>query len=193
METLYAFVCSLLPMAEADLARLVPLATVWAVPKGAHLLVPGQVCEWVFFARTGLLRLYYVDARGHEVNCRFTAAPGFLTDFQSFLSQQPSRYYWQALQATEVLAFRYAEVQQLYRESAVWERFGRLMAEAVYQQANERVEMLQFLSPTQRYEQLCATRPALLAQVAQAQLASYLGIQPESLSRIRRRLGQRRA
>lgn len=180
-------------MSAADLARLAPLATARAVPKGAYLLAPGQVCEHVFFARSGLLRLYYVDAEGREVNCRFTAAPGFLTDFQSFLSQQPSRYYWQALQASEVLAFRHADVQRLYRESAGWERFGRLMAEYVYQQVNERLELLQFMTPTQRYEHLRATRPALLGQVSQFQLASYLGIQPESLSRIRRRLGQQRA
>lgn len=193
MDTLRAFVCSLLPMSAADFALLPPLARPQAVPKGAYLLEPGQVCEWVFFARSGLLRLYYVDAAGHEVNCRFTAAPGFLTDFQSFLSQQPSRYYWQALEASEVLAFQHADVQRLYRESAGWERFGRLMAEHVYQQVNERIELLQFLTPTQRYEHVRATHPALLARVSQFQLASYLGIKPESLSRIRRRLGQRRA
>lgn len=193
MDTLFAFVCSLLPMSAADLALLAPLATVRTVPKGGYLLEPGQVCEWVFFARAGLLRFYYVDAEGQEVNCRFAAAPAFLTDFQSFLAQQPSRYYWQALEASEVLAFRHADVQRLYHTSAVWERFGRLMAEHVYQQVNERIELLQFLTPTQRYEHLRATQPALLARVAQFQLASYLGIKPESLSRIRRRLGQQRA
>ncbi len=191
MDALRAFITTLLPMSAADFDLLRPLATGRAVARGGYLLRPGEVCGHVFFARAGLLRLYYVDAEGKEVNARFAVAPGFLTDFQSFLTQRPSRYAWQALQASEVLAFAYAEVQRLYRESAVWERFGRLMAEHVYQQANERMELLQFLTPAQRYAHVQATQPALLGQVPQFHLASYLGIQPESLSRIRRRLGRR--
>lgn len=190
MEALRAFINTVLPMSAAEFDQLPPLATGRAVPKGGYLLRPGEVCGHVFFARAGLLRFYYLDAAGREVNVRFAAAPGFLTDFQSFLSQQPSRYAWQALQASEVLAFAYPDVQRLYRESATWERFGRLMAEHVYQQVSERLELLQFLTPTQRYAQLQATRPALLALVPQRHLASYLGIRPESLSRIRRRLSE---
>ena len=136
--------------------------------------------------------MYYVGADGHEVNYRFAGANGFLTDFQSFLTQQPSRYAWQAVRAAEVLALPHALVQRLYQESPAWERVGRLMAERVYQQLNERVELLQFYPPTQRYEYVQQHYPELLTQISQAQLASYLGVQPESLSRIRHRLSQKK-
>ena len=65
------------------------------------------------------------------------------------------------------------------------------MAERVYQQLNERVELLQFLTPAQRYQYVQQHQPELLTQVSQAHLASYLGVQPESLSRIRHRLSQK--
>ncbi|MEJ7666714.1 MAG: SDR family NAD(P)-dependent oxidoreductase [Hymenobacter sp.] len=82
------------------------------------------MCEAVFFVTTGFFRMYYVGPDGHEVNCRFAGANGFLTDFQSFLTQQPSRYVWQALQNADVLALPHALVQQLYQESPAWERVG---------------------------------------------------------------------
>ncbi|WP_375419219.1 Crp/Fnr family transcriptional regulator [uncultured Hymenobacter sp.] len=191
MHLLQAFVGSLLPMTEQDFALLTPHVAARTVAKGALLLEAGQVCGSIFFVNTGFFRMYYVGADGHEVNCRFAEAAGFLTDYQSFLTQQPSRYSWQAMQAAEVLVLPYALVQRLYRESPGWDRFGRLMAERVYQQVNERIELLQFLTPEQRYQHVQRHQPALLQQVSQAHLASYLGVQPESLSRIRHRLGQK--
>ncbi|AMJ67792.1 Crp/Fnr family transcriptional regulator [Hymenobacter sp. PAMC 26628] len=191
MELLRTFIQSLSPVPEPDFALLTPYLRAQKVPKGTHVLEAGRVCEAVYFVNTGLLRMYYVGPDGHEVNCRFAGAAGFLTDYQSFLTQQPSRYFWQALQPAEVLVLPYALVQRLYRESAAWDHFGRLMAERVYQQLNERVELLQFLTPTQRYQHLQQHQPELLTQVSQAHLASYLGVQPESLSRIRHRLSQK--
>ena len=190
MDQLLAFLTSLYPLSDQDFAQLAPHVVPRSVAKGEHLLAAGQVCGAVFFVTAGFLRLYYVGADGHEVNCRFAGPNGFLTDYQSFLTQQPSRYSWQAVHAAEVLALPYALVQRLYRESPTWDHLGRLIAERVYLQLNERVELLQFYTPAQRYEYVQQHHPDLLTQVSQAQLASYLGVQPESLSRIRHRLSQ---
>jgi len=188
MEQLRAFISSLCPLSDQDFALLLPHVVVKTVAKAGHLLVPGQVCKAVFFVNSGFFRMYYVGADGHEVNCRFAGPDAFLTDYLSFLTQQPSRYCWQAVHPAEVLVLPYDVVQRLYRESPAWDWFGRLMAERVYQQLNERVELLQFYTPAQRYEYVQEHQPELLTQVSQAQLASYLGVQPESLSRIRHRL-----
>ena len=190
MHPLQSFISALFPITEQDMALVLPHVVPRRLASGEHLLEAGQVCGAVFFVTAGFFRMYYLRADGHEVNCRFASADGFLTDYQSFLTQQPSRYSWQALQPAEVLALPYALVQRLYQESPTWDHIGRLIAERVYQQLNERVELLQFYTPTQRYEYVQRHYPGLLAQVSQAQLASYLGVQPESLSRIRHRLGQ---
>jgi len=129
-----------------------------------------------------------VDLEGNQINNRFTDSGNFMVDYQGFLTQKPSNYYWQVMQDAEVLAFDFKAVELLYASSTGWEKFGRLMAENVYLQLNERVELLQFMSPQQRYEHIILTRPELLNQISQYHLSSYLGIKPESLSRLRKRL-----
>jgi CRP-like cAMP-binding protein len=189
-QALKEAVNAIMPMTDDDFALLDAMTSPFAIRKGQTLLEPGQVCNDIYFLTDGLFRLYYVDADGRQINCRFMLANNFLVDFQSFLSRKPSHYYWQAMAHARGFAFPYGAVQQAYQYSRNWERFGRLMAEQVYQQLNERIELLQFLSPQQRYEHVVATQPALLSQISQFQLASYLGVTPESLSRIRKRLMQ---
>ncbi|WP_462266410.1 Crp/Fnr family transcriptional regulator [Mucilaginibacter sp.] len=188
MEQLKAVINAISPMPEDDFWLLAPLIKSYSIKKKAHLLQQGQVCRHIWFLQQGVFRMYYADEAGNQITYRFATAGHFFVDFQSFITQQPSHYHWQALTSAEVLAFAYEDVQQLYRRSAAWERFGRLVAERVYLELNERVEMLQLLSPWQRYQHLLRTRPGLSAQVSQQHLASYLGIKPESLSRLRRRM-----
>ncbi|MBC8083695.1 MAG: Crp/Fnr family transcriptional regulator [Hymenobacter sp.] len=130
MQQLRAFVNSLLPMTEQEFARLTPHLTARTVPKGELLLEAGQVCGAIFFVNAGFFRMYYLDADGHEINCRFAGPAGFLTDYQSFISQQPARYSWQALQAAEVLVLPYELMQCLYCESSAWTRLHRQMSHA---------------------------------------------------------------
>ena len=186
-EALRAYVQAMAPLSDADWALLAAIAVPAAYPKHGLLQEPGRVCGAVAFITKGLFRLYYTDADGHEVNARFAAENQFIVDYHSFLSQRPARYACQALEPAEVLLLPYAGVQGLYQQSPAWDHFGRLMAEQVYRQVMERVEALQFLSPEQRYAQVLAGRPPWLARISQRQLASYLGVRPESLSRIRRR------
>lgn len=87
MELLRAFVESLYPLPEPDFALLAPHLVARLVPKGAHLLTAGQVCGAIFYVITGFFRMYYVGVDGREANCRFAGSGGFLTDFQSFLTQ----------------------------------------------------------------------------------------------------------
>jgi CRP-like cAMP-binding protein len=188
MEKLIGLVNSILPMPTEDLALLMPISIKLSIKKKANLLVQGDVCKNIYFLTEGFFRMYYIDLEGNEINVRFTQEDNFMVDFQSFLTQKPSHYYWQAMEDSEVLAFAFKDVQRLYASSSSWQKFGRLMAERVYLQLNERVEMLQFMSPEERYSYLLETRPELFNQISQFQMASYLGIKPESLSRLRKRL-----
>ena len=188
MERLIGHINSILPMSTEDLALLTPLRFELSIKKKANLLVQGDVCKNIYFLTKGFFRMYYIDLEGNEINTRFTQEDNFMVDFQSFLTQKPSRYYWQAMEDSTVLAFAFKDVQRLYASSSSWQKFGRLVAERVYLQLNERVEMLQFMSPEQRYVYLLETRPELFNQISQFQMASYLGIKPESLSRLRKRL-----
>jgi len=175
-------------MTTEDFDLLPRTATSIAIKKKTNLLSQGDICNNIYFLATGFFRMFYVDSEGNEINTRFTSENNFMVDYQSFLTQKTSHYYWQAMQDSQVIAFAFKDVQNLYASSPTWQKFGRLVAERVYLQLNERVEMLQFMSPEQRYTHLLQTRPELFNQISQFHLASYLGVKPESLSRLRKRL-----
>jgi CRP-like cAMP-binding protein len=176
------------PMPEADLVLLFPILQRSKVKKHEILLREGEVCRNIYFLIDGFFRMYYVDYDGNEINYRFTDKNNFFVDFQSFLMRKPSHFYWQAMQDAELFALSYQDIKNTYAASPAWNSFGRLMAEHVYLQLNERVEMLLFMSPEERYKYLLDNRPELFTQVSQFHLSSYLGVKPESLSRLRKRL-----
>lgn len=177
-----------MPMTESDMALCFPILQTRHTKKHAFLLQEGEVCRNVYFLISGFFRMFYVDYDGNEINYRFADKNNFLVDFQSFLTQKPSHFYWQAMQDAELFALSYQDIHNLYASSPAWNNFGRLIAERVYLQLNERVEMLLFMTPEERYKYLLDTKPELFMQVSQFHLSSYLGIKPESLSRLRKRL-----
>lgn len=184
-------ICSIIPMSSFDFELLLPLIHKKAVKKQDYILREGEVCKSIFFLINGFVRMYYIDFNGNEINYRFTDKSNFFVDFQSVLTQKPSRYYWQAMQDSELFILPYKDVQQIYHTSPAWNNFGRLMAEHVYLQLNERVDMLLFMKPEERYLYLRNKQPHLFNQVSQSHLSSYMGIKPESLSRLRKRLSEK--
>ncbi len=84
------------------------------VGKGELLLTKGNVCRNIFFLLDGFVRMYYIDFEGNEINYRFTNSGNFFVDFQSFLTQKPSLYYWEAMQDAELLQISYSSVQHLF-------------------------------------------------------------------------------
>jgi CRP-like cAMP-binding protein len=187
-EAVTQFVNRILPMQETDMELFFAAVQSRQVKKQEFLLKEGEVCRNVYFLINGFFRMYYVDYDGNEINYRFTQKDNFLVDFQSFLLQKPSHFYWQAMQEADLFALPYQDINKLYAASPAWNNFGRLIAERVYLQLNERVEMLLFMTPEERYKYLLDTQPELFTMVSQFHLSSYLGVKPESLSRLRKRL-----
>jgi CRP-like cAMP-binding protein len=188
VNTIITAVKSIVPMSAADIEILVSTLQTQTLKRNQYLLKEGEICKNVYFLVSGFLRMYYIDEEGNEINYRFSDENNFLVDFQSFLTQKSSRFFWQAMQDSELFVLPYQEIQNAYALSPAWNTFGRCMAEKVYLQLNERVEMLLFMNPEERYLHLMKTQPKLLEQISQFHLSSYLGIKPESLSRLRKRL-----
>jgi CRP-like cAMP-binding protein len=191
MDQLKNFINSISPIPDEEYELIIPIINRIEVKKNTNLLEQGQVCKNVYFVESGLFRMLYVDYEGNEINCHFAMENEFMVDFQSFLTQKPAKYSWRTMQDSTVIALKYDDIHRLYNQSRAWEKFGRLMAEHVYQQLNEREEMLHFQSPEQRYQSLLDSRPDLFNLVSQYHLSSYIGIKPESLSRLRKRLLKR--
>lgn len=158
------------------------------VPKGTPLLRPGEVCRELLFVQSGCLRLYYLTPTGADVSVWF-AFPGYLTsELTSFLSGQPAHYAVEAMTDTEVLYLPHATLRALYARHPTLSDMMRNVWEYVIVNVIRRFTARQQDPAEQRYRDLLAQQPRYVQLIPQKYLASYLGITPSSLSRIRRRL-----
>jgi len=185
-EGLHAQLQRLIPLTDADFAAFRGVLQLVQLKKRELLLREGEVCRTAAYVERGCLRYFY-NVAGEEHTGQFFVEGDWYTDYDSFLDQRPSTQYIQALEPTRAWLLPRAALYRLYEERPVFERFGRLMAEQAYRGSKARGAGLLNLTPTERYEQLVRTRPQLVQRVSQRLLASYLGIKPESLSRIRGR------
>ena len=179
------------PLSDTDIELLIPILQTESVKKNTYILQEGEVSRNVYFLLSGFFRMFYVDVEGVQINYRFANRNNFIVDFQSFLTEKPSHFYWQAMQDSRLLVLSSQSIHKVYSLSPAWNNFGRLLAQHVYLQLNERVELLLFMNPEERYLHLQKNQPELIEMVSQYHLSSYLGVKPESLSRIRKRLSKK--
>ncbi|KFF06597.1 Crp/Fnr family transcriptional regulator [Flavobacterium reichenbachii] len=188
MEALKTVITSIVPMSDEEYNLVQPIISRIEVKKDTDLLQQGEVCRHIYFIETGFFRMFYVDYRGNEINSRFAKPNDFLVDFASFITQKKAQYHCRAMEDSKVIALEYEKVENLYNSCPSWSKFGRLIAESAYLMIIERQEMLHFQTPEERYKTILKKEPYLLQLVSQNQLSSYIGIKPESLSRIRKRM-----
>jgi CRP/FNR family transcriptional regulator, anaerobic regulatory protein len=155
--------------------------------KKAFLLQQGQICNKVSFINTGCMRLFY-EVEGVENTVQFFFAERWYTDYESFLTGQPTIENLQALENCEVIQFKKSDLYNLYITHPVFERVGRILAENAFLSLSQLNKMLTNEEPQQRYLSLLSQRPEVVKNIPQHYIASYLGIKPESLSRIRKRI-----
>jgi CRP/FNR family transcriptional regulator, anaerobic regulatory protein len=155
--------------------------------KKSFLLQQGQVCDKITFVNSGCLRLFY-EVDGAENTIQFFFADSWYTDYSSFLTGQPAIENLQALEPCEVVQFQKADLYKLYDLHPIFDRLGRMMAENAFLSLSQLNKMLTNEEPEERYLNLLKRRPELVEKIPQHYIASFLGIQPESLSRIRKRI-----
>ena len=158
----------------------------------------GVPCNRVLFLTSGLARTFVSDAHGRDFTWSLhfggdaaNLKNRFLLDYASLVSGEPSPLWIEALSAVEVVALRKADMERLYAESRFWNGVGRQIAESAYYYTQQRTLDLLCLTAKARYARLVQESPALVAAAPQHYLASYLGVTPQSLSRIRRELRSR--
>ena len=189
-DRLLQHISAIVPLSETEKQAFVAITTHKHLQKNESLMRQGDICRSVTFIHTGSLRLFHtVD--GEEKTIQFFLENDWYTDYRSFLTSQPTIENAQALDACDLIQFNRTDLEQLYRQHPVFERIGRISAERAFLSLNTRNTMMTDQSPEARYQQLIQDRPDLFQRVPQYHIASFLGIKPESLSRIRRRLATR--
>lgn len=171
---------------EEDWIALQEKLTVQQLRKGEFLTRAGNVCRNVSFINKGLLRMFYL-VDGKEICVGFAAENEYLAQYDSFLTRQPSAGNIDALEDCELINLSYDGMQALYQSHPVFEQFGRKIAEMLFIMVSSQTNRLLTLTPEERYAELLQTQSYLLQRVPQYMLASYIGITPEHLSRIRKK------
>jgi CRP-like cAMP-binding protein len=152
--------------------------------KGEQVLRPGQRGDAVYFVRHGLLR-HYLLLDGREINTHFALPGTFTADFASLASHQPTALSIEALEASSLWVLRRADMLALYERAVELQAVGRELLEQLLAQQQLRVELLLRTSAAERYHYVQQRQPELLQAVSLRQLASYLGVSRETLSRVR--------
>ncbi len=152
-----------------------------------------QVCKHLGFVIKGVFRSYHlVESTGEERNVFFYTNNQVVVSYASFIHQAPCHFYTQSMAQSKVIYIHYDQLNQLYRQSHEWERLGRLIAEQASTFALMRTESLLFQTPEQRYLDLVYQHPDIMDRIPLYHISSYLGIQGPSLSRIRKRIAEKK-
>lgn len=173
-------------LAESDLPRLREAFRPRTIRKRQYLLQAGDVARHENFVCKGLLRAFTVDAEGHEHVVMFGLENWWINDLYSFLTQTPATQHIEALEDSEVLQIEKEELEKLYRELPQLNRFFRILLQNAFVANQQRA--LASISQTAEEQYLGFIRrfPPLDQRVPQNQVASYLGLTPETISRIRK-------
>ena len=160
------------------------------IAKHEFFVREGQVANEMAVVFKGAFRMYFTY-KEREQTGHFMFEGQWLGDYESFLSRKPAVNNVEALEDSEVFCLSYDTMQAMYKMGAQYERFGRLIAEYVYLVAMNSYKSLLLKTAEERYLELLETQPHILERLPQHYIASYLGIQAPSLSRIRNKLAQK--
>ena len=172
------------------------LGTTFLIPKKLrrrqYLLQAGDVCPWAVFIAKGCLRQYSLDAMGRERILRFGIEGWWMTDLESFRSRLPATSNIDALEDSELLLMSNESLERLNAAVTSWDRYYMGVLEKENQSALMRISDFVGSSAEERYMHFLAVYPDLFQRIPLHQIASYLGITPQTLSRIRKQLSKRK-
>ena len=150
------------------------------------LLEDGQVCNFIAFMNSGVMREYAFQ-NGKETTVDFITENQFASDYQSFIMLEPSKQYLEALTDVDLIILKKDAINDLFDKYKVWERFGRLIIERVFCINEGKRKKIISTGNEEQYRDFATSYPQIIQKVPQYYIASYLGLTPEHLSRIRKK------
>lgn len=187
LNKLKTYCKTFIPLTDKELKLIDTYFESKDVKKKEFLLQDGKICNFIGFIAEGTIRHFHIKD-GVEKTCDISFENSWVTDFQSFLNGTSCIMNLQAMEDTTVFLVKKENLYKLYADCNKYETFGRLMAEQVAQRATEIAMSLSSEKPEERFKNLLKKQPDLFQKVPQKYIANFLGISPESLSRIQKRI-----
>jgi CRP-like cAMP-binding protein len=191
-ELLLAHMSSAFPLQEKEIEELFRLFDERKVKRRAFILHHGDVCKHFTFVVSGCFKMYAIDQAGKEHNLEFAVENEWVSDLSSFYSEKPSDVYIEAIEPSVILQITRPNLIYLYGNYSKFNSTFRIIVERKYIELQNRV--LQNISATaeERYVNFVKQYPSLATRLPNTQIASYLGITSEFLSKIRKDLAHKR-
>ncbi len=176
-----------------DLAnQLVADQKVLSIPRGELLLKKGDIAPNFYFVEQGLLRYYFTDSKGKEHIVQFTPQNWFVGDRESIFSGKPAQFFVQALEDSTVVLLDESFVVALFKYYPDFTGLNNLLLHDHISHLHSRVNQLLSYSAEERYLSFMDLYPDISSRISQTMIASYLGITPESLSRVKKELSRKK-
>lgn len=172
------------PLSKGLETNLKSILQLKELPKKSVLLPRGQVCEYIYFVKKGILRCYY-EKYDSQITSWFMQEGDIIISVKSFYTQTPSEESIVALEDTTLFGIHFDDLQRIYVEFPEFNIIGRVLTTKYYIQSEERLYSLRKERAKDRYLSLLKNQPEILNRVPLKHVASYLGISLETLSRIR--------
>ncbi len=187
MENLIHYIQSRLTLTQNDIDLIKTYFIVEQIPAKTHLLEAGKVERYIYFLDTGIVKGYQ-NIDGKIVVQHLVAEQDFFTSLDSFMTETPSLDYYETITASRVLKISKPDFDFLQKETKFWAIFVKEVTNVHLGCKLERIKDFQVLTAKERYLKFVNQYPKLALNVSVDNIASFLGMEPQSLSRIRKQI-----
>lgn len=186
MQQLSDFIKTTVEISEDNLEIILSSFKEMKIEKGQFILKTGQIANYYYFIKAGALRFYYGDYE-EQLTAWLIVKDEFFTEISSLNPQIPTRFNIEAIEKTELFYIPKDDMESLYKQIPAWQEFGRITWENMSIRMINQIISFQTLSAQERYLEFMQDTE-LMKRVPVKQIASYLGITPNALSRIRKNI-----
>lgn len=178
-------------LTDPELAQFAAKLTLKELKKKAYFIQSDKIQREIGFITKGLVRSFFVDRAGNEITVGFYAEGDYATHYPAFLTRQPSRYSIQCLEPTTLVCLSFEDLQWVYQQLPKFEKYGRLIAEIILKRQQARIESFIFETAEERYLDFVKHHPTLFNRISLSHLCSFLGIERQTLTRIRQKISHK--
>jgi len=171
-----------------ELSQFASKLTIREFKKKDFFLQADKVQKDIGFIASGLVRSFFIDRNGNEITVGFYPEGDYATHYPAFITRKPSLYSIQCLEPTVMVCLSFDDMQWIYQYLPGFERYGRLVAEEILNRQQARIESFIFQTAEERYLDFIDRHPTLFNRISLSHLCSYLGIERQTLTRIRQKL-----